>query len=257
MIHPSAIVDSRAELDPSVEIGPWCTVGPNVRIKKGTRLISHVVLDGWTTIGESNVIFPFSVLGAVPQDLKYKGEKTELIIGDHNTIRESVTMNLGTVQGGGKTVVGDHNLIMANSHLGHDCVVSNHCILANYAGLAGHVLLEDYVTLGGACGVSQFVRVGEYSYIGGHSGLERDVPPFVIAMGTRPCSIKGANIVGLRRRGMTADVIQKINEAIKLWMRPDVQKEQCLLEIESQYGEFAEIQRLVKFIRDSETGISK
>jgi UDP-N-acetylglucosamine acyltransferase len=257
MIHPTAIIDPKAELDPSVEIGPWCTIGPNVKIKKGTKLLSHVVVDGWTTIGENNAIFPFSLLGAVPQDLKYKGEKTELIIGDNNTIRESVTMNLGTVQGGGKTIVGSHNLIMGYTHLGHDCIIGNHCIIANYAGLAGHVTLEDYVTLGGMCGVSQFVRVGAYSYIGGSSGLERDVPPYVIAMGTRPCSIKGANIVGLRRRGFTADVIQKINEAIKLWMRPDVQKEQCLLDIESQYGEFPEIQRLLNFIRASETGISR
>jgi UDP-N-acetylglucosamine acyltransferase len=257
MIHPTAIVDTRAELDPSVDVGPWCTIGPHVKVGKNTRLMSHVVLDGWTTIGESNVIFPFSVLGAVPQDLKYKGERTELIIGNNNTIRESVTMNLGTIQAGGKTVVGNHNLIMGYSHLGHDCIIADHCILANYAGLAGHVVVEDYVILGGMSGVSQFVRVGAHSYIGGSSGLERDVPPFVIAMGTRPCSIKGANIVGLRRRGFSADVIQKINEAIKLWMRPDVQKEQCLLEIESQYGEFAEIQSFVKFIRASEIGISR
>jgi UDP-N-acetylglucosamine acyltransferase len=257
MIHPTAIIDPKAELDPDVEVGPWCTVGPHVKIKKGTRLISHVVIEGWTTIGEDNVIFPFSVLGAVPQDLKYKGEMVELIIGDHNTIRESVTMNLGTVQGGGKTIVGNHNLIMGYTHLGHDCIIGNHCIIANYGGLAGHVILEDYVTLGGMCGVSQFVRVGAYSYIGGSSGLERDVPPYVIAMGTRPTSIKGANIVGLRRRGFSADVIQKINDSIKLWMRPDVQKEQCLLDIESQYGEFPEIQKLLNFVRASETGISR
>jgi len=257
MIHPTAIIDPKAELDPSVQVGPWCTIGPHVKIKKGTRLISHVVVEGWTTIGEDNVIFPFAVLGAVPQDLKYKGEMVELIIGDNNTIRESVTMNLGTVQGGGKTVVGNHNLIMGYTHLGHDCIIGNHCIIANYGGLAGHVILEDYVTLGGMCGVSQFVRVGAYSYIGGSSGLERDVPPYVIAMGTRPTSIKGANIVGLRRRGFSADVIQKINDSIKLWMRPDVQKEQCLLDIESQYGEFPEIQKLLNFIRASETGISR
>jgi UDP-N-acetylglucosamine acyltransferase len=234
-IHPSAVVDSRAELDASVEVGPFCTIGPNVKIGKGTKLLSHAVLDGWTTIGENNTIFPFSYLGAVPQDLKYKGERTELIIGNNNTIRESVTMNLGTIHAGGKTVVGNDN----------------------YGGLAGHVTLEDYATLGGLSGVSQFVRIGAHSYIGGNSGLDRDVPPYVIAMGSRPCAIKGTNIVGLRRRGVSADVIQKINEAVKLWMRPEVQKEQCLLEIESQYGELAEIQNFVKFIRASETGIAK
>lgn len=254
-IHPTAIVHPEARIDPSVEIGPWCTVGPHVKMGRGNRLISHVVLEGHTTLGEDNTVFPFSVLGAVPQDLKYKGEPTELMIGNKNTIRESVTMNLGTVQAGGKTRVGDDNLIMGYTHLGHDCIVGNHCILANYAGLAGHVVLEDYVTLTGMCGVSQFVRVGAHSYIGGQTGLERDVPPYCIAMGSRPTSLKGANIVGLRRRGVPADTIQKISEAIKLWSRPDVQKEQCLLEIESQYGEYAEIQRFVAFIRQSETGV--
>lgn len=254
-IHPTAIVHPEAQLAEGVQVGPWCTVGPNVRIGKNTRLISHVVVDGWTTIGEDNVVFPFAVLGAVPQDLKYKGERTELLIGNRNTIRESVTLNLGTAQGGGKTQIGDQNLLMAYTHLGHDCIVGSNCILANSAGLAGHVTLEDYVTIGGMTGVSQFVRVGSHAYIGGQSGLEKDVPPFSIAVGSRPCNLKGANIVGLRRRGFTADTITKINEAIKLWVRPDVQKEQCLLEIESQYGEYPDIQRLVKFIRESETGV--
>ena len=144
---------------------------------------------------------------------------------------------------------------MAYTHLGHDCMVGNHCIIANYGGLAGHVTLEDHVTLTGMVGVSQFVRVGAHAYIGGQSGLERDVPPYVIAMGSRPTLIKGCNIVGLRRRGIPAEVIQKINEAIKLWNRPDIQKEQCLLDIESQYGDVAEIQKFVAFIRASETGV--
>ena len=255
MIHPTSLIDSGAEIHPSVEIGPWCTIGPRVRIGKGTRLMSHVVIEGNTTIGEDNVIFPFAVIGAVPQDLKYRGEDTRVEIGNRNKIRESVTINLGTTQGGSVTKLGDDNLLMAYSHLGHDCIVGNHVIIANSSGLAGHVTLEDYVTLGGMCGVSQFVRVGAHSYIGGQSGLERDVPPFVIAMGSRPTSIKGANIVGLRRRGFAADSIQKINETIKLWNRPDVLKEQCLLEIESQYGEQKEIQQFISFIRASEAGV--
>lgn len=255
MIHSSAQVHPEAQLDPSVSVGPCCVIGPNVKIGKNTRLMSHVVVEGWTEIGEDNVIFPFAVLGAVPQDLKYRGEATRLIIGNRNTIREGVTLNLGTVQGGGVTRIGDQNLLMAYTHLGHDCIVGNHCIIANFGGLAGHVTLEDHVTLGGMTGVSQFVRVGAHAYIGGQSGLERDVPPFSIAIGSRPCMLKGANIVGLRRRGFSADTIQRINEAIKLWIRPDVQKEQCLLEIESQYGEIPEIQRFVAFIRESETGV--
>ncbi len=255
MIHPTAIIHPEAKIDPSVEIGPWCTVGPNVKIAKGTRLISHVVVEGWTEIGEDNVIYPFSVLGAIPQDLKYKGEPTRLIIGNKNTIRESVTLNLGTVGGGGKTQIGDHCLIMAYTHLGHDCIVGNHCIIANYGGLAGHVIVEDHAIIGGMVGISQFVRVGAHAYVGGQSGLERDVPPYAIVFGARPTELKGTNIVGLRRRGFASDVIQKINEAMKLWSRPDVQKEQCLLEIESQYGEIQEIKSFLNFIRASETGV--
>ncbi len=255
MIHPTAVVHKGAEIDPSVEVGPYCIVGPNARIGKNTVLKSHVVVEGWTEIGERNEIFPFTVLGAVPQDLKYKGEATKLKIGNRNSIRESVTLNLGTVQGGGITEIGDDNLLMGYTHLGHDCRVGNHCVIANYGGLAGHVILEDWVTLAGMVGVSQFVRVGAHTYVGGQTGLERDLPPFTIALGTRPTQIRGANIVGMRRRGFSAETIQKINEAIKLWVRPEVQKEQCLLEIESQYGDTPDIQKFIAFIRQSEAGV--
>jgi UDP-N-acetylglucosamine acyltransferase len=254
-IHPTAIIHPEARLDPSVEVGPWCTIGAHVSIGKGSRLLSHVVVDGWTTVGEGNTIFPFAVLGAVPQDLKYKGEPTRLEIGNGNTIRESVTLNLGTVQGGGVTRIGDGNLLMAYVHLGHDCIVGNHCILVNSCGLAGHVIVEDHATIGGFTGVGQYLRIGTHCYVAGQSGLEKDVPPYSIVIGSRPCTLKGANIVGLRRRGFSAETIQKINEALKLWARPDVQKDQCLLEIESQYGELPEIRRLVTFIRQSEAGV--
>lgn len=253
-IHPTAIVDSNAELDASVEVGPYCIVGPQVRIGAGTRLMSHVVLDGATTIGEHNVFFPFGSIGAVPQDLKYKGERTELIIGDHNTFRENVTLNLGTVQGIGKTVVGSHNLLMAYVHLGHDVVVGNHAIIANSANLAGHVTVEDYANIGGMTGVIQFIRVGAHSYIGGCSIIDRDVTPFTVVVGARPVELKGANIIGLRRRGFKNETISAISESLKLWKRPDVMKEQCLLEIESQYGEVEAVRQLVQFIRKSESG---
>lgn len=255
MIHPSSIIHPEAKIHADVEIGPWCTIGPKVKIGRGTRLMSHVVVDGNTEIGEENLIFPFAVIGAVPQDLKYKGEDTRVTIGDRNKIRESVTINLGTVQGGGVTSVGNDCLIMSYVHLGHDCIVGNNVILATAVGLAGHATIEDWAILGGMTGVSQFVRVGAHTYIGGQSGIERDVPPFTIALGSRPCSLKGANIVGLRRRGLTADIILKINEAIKLWTRPDVQKEQCLAEIDAQFGEVPEIQQFVSFIRKSDAGV--
>ncbi len=257
MIHPSSFVHPEAQIDPSVEIGPFCTIGPHVKIGARTRLMSHIVLDGWTEIGEENEIFPFCVLGAIPQDLKYRGEATHLIIGNKNTIRESVTMNLGTVQGGGVTRVGNDCLIMAYTHLGHDCIIGNHCIIANYGGLAGHVVVEDHAILGGMVGVSQFVRVGAYAYVGGSSSLERDVPPFCLAIGTRPTAIKGANIVGLRRRGFSAESVQKINEAVKLWVRPDIQKEPCLVEIQERFGDSPEVMSLVEFIRKSEVGVAR
>jgi UDP-N-acetylglucosamine acyltransferase len=254
-IHPTAIVHPEARLDPGVEVGPFCTVGAHVRIGRGTRLISHVVVDGWTELGEENVVFPFAVIGAVPQDLKYRGEPTRVVIGNRNRIRESVTINLGTVQGGGVTSVGNDCLLMSTVHLGHDCRIADHVILATSVGLAGHVTVDDYAILGGMTGVAQFVRIGAHAYIGGQSGIEKDVPPFAIAVGSRPCNLKGANIVGLRRRGLSAETIMKINEAIKLWVRPDVQKEQCLIELDAQFGEVPEIQQFLQFIRKSESGV--
>ncbi len=256
-IHPTATVDTKAELASGVVVGPYCTVGPNVKIGKGTKLVSHVVVDGWTTIGEENEIFPFATLGLVPQDLKYKGERTELTIGNRNSIREYVSAHLGTAQGGGFTRIGDGNLLMGYVHLGHDVIVGNSAILANYVGVAGHVVIDDHAIIGGQSGVNQFVRVGAHTYIGGHSAIERDVPPYCIGVGSRPMQIKGANIVGLRRRGFSADTISRINEAIKLWTRADVEKERCLLEIESQYGEFPEVMAFVNFIRKSESGVTR
>lgn len=253
-IHPTAIVAEGAELGPGVEVGPYCMVGPNVKLGAGSKLLSHVVIEGHTRIGEGNVFFQFCSIGAVPQDLKYKGEPTELIIGSHNTFRECVTLNLGTVQGGGKTVVGDHNLLMAYVHLGHDSIVGNHCILANSVNLAGHVIVEDYANVGGVTGVTQFLKIGTHAYVGASSLVDRDVPPFSIVVGNRPCEMKGANIIGLRRKGYTAAAITAINESIKLWKRADVTKDQCLLEIETQFGDVPEVQRLVQFIRKSESG---
>lgn len=256
-VHPTAIVHPLAKLSEGVEVGPYSIIGENVSIGAGTKVLSHVVIEGWTTIGERNTIFPFSVIGAVPQDLKYKGEKTEVIIGNDNVIRESVTINLGTVQGGGITKIGNGNLLMAYVHLGHDCIVGNHVILANSVGLAGHAIVDDYAIIGGQSGVAQFVRVGAHTYMGGQSGIEKNIPPYCIALGGRPITVKGANIVGLRRKGFSAETITKINEAIKLWTRTDVQKEQCLLEIESQYGDVPEIKNFTDFIRHSDSGVAR
>jgi UDP-N-acetylglucosamine acyltransferase len=256
MIHPTAIIDPKAQIDSTVEIGPYCTIGAQVKINAHTKLISHVVLQGDTEIGEKNTIFPFSVIGSVPQDLKYRGENTQVRIGDNNTIRENVTIHLGTVQGGNVTRVKNNCLLMAYTHLGHDTEVGNGCILSNYSGLAGHVILEDYVTLGGMVGIAQYIRVGKHAYLSAQSGVDRDVPPFVIAIGARPCVIKGINIVGLRRRNLSVETIQHLNEAIKLWMRPGIFKDQCLLEIDVAYGSIPEVQELIQFIR-SHDGVTR
>ena len=253
-IHPTAIVSPQAEIGNDVEIGPYCTIGPKVKLADGNRLISHVVVDGKTTIGKENIFYPFSVIGGLPQDLKYQGEETELFIGDFNTIRESVTLNLGTVQGGGKTVMGSHNLLMAYTHLGHDTIMGSHCILANSAAIAGHVILEDYVTIGGLTGVTQFVHVGSHVYCGAGAMIDKDAPPFAILVGARPCEVKGTNLVGLRRRGFKNEVISAINDSLKLWRQTDIQKEECLQKIEAEYGAFAEVQSILSFIRNSKNG---
>lgn len=257
MIHPTAIIDPKAEIHESVEIGPYCVIGPGVQIFEKCRLMNNVTIRGRTKIGRENSFFPYSVMGEVPQDLKYKGEDTRLEIGDYNTFREMVTVHLGTAQGGGVTRIGNHNLFMAYTHLGHDCIVGNYCIFANYAGVAGHVIAEDYVNCGGMVGIAQFSRLGAHSYITGQSGIERDVPRFCIISGSRPPTVRGANIVGLRRHGFDPQIIQTISEVVKLWMREDVPKERCLLEIESQYGDLAEIKDFIGFIRESKIGVIK
>jgi UDP-N-acetylglucosamine acyltransferase len=253
-IHPTAIVSPHAELGHDVEIGPYCTIGDDVQVGDRTRFISHVVVDGKTTIGSGNVFHPFSVIGGVPQDLKYKGEKTELHVGNDNTIRECVTLNLGTVQGGHKTVLGNQNLMMAYTHLGHDAIVGNHCIFANSAAIAGHVIIEDYVTIGGLVGVTQFVHMGAHAYVGAGATIDKDAPPFSILVGERPCEVKGTNLVGLRRRGFSNEVISAINDSIKLWRQTELQKEECLQKIEAEFGKYPEVQQFIAFIRNSKNG---
>lgn len=254
IIHSTAVVSPEAELATDVVVGPYCTIGPKVKLGERTRLISHVVIDGKTTIGSDNVFHSFSVIGGIPQDLKYKGEDTELWIGDHNTIRESVTLNLGTIQGGGKTVLGSHNLLMAYSHLGHDSIVGNHCILANSAAIAGHVILQDYVTIGGLTGVTQFVHVGSHVYVGAGAMIDKDAPPFATLLGARPCEIKGTNLVGLRRRGFKNESILAINEALKLWKQSELQKDEALSRMEAEWGSHSEVRLLIEFIRSSKNG---
>lgn len=211
-IHPTALIEEGAKIAKDVFIGPFCTVGANVSIGAGTRLVSHVVITGHTTIGKNNVIYPFASLGQPSPDRKYKGEHATLIIGDNNDIREGVTMHIGTGADKGTTTVGSNNLLMAGSHVAHDCVVGSNVIIANYTQLAGHVEVADNVTIGGLTGIHQHVRIGTHAIIGGHAGVDHDVPPYSSVSGRR-ATLKGLNLVGLRRRGFEKTLIRELDSA--------------------------------------------
>jgi len=214
-IHPTAIVDNGAAIDDSVTIGPYCVIGAEVSIASGCRLVSHVVVAGRTNIGAENEIYPFSSLGLRPQDLKYHGEDSHLVIGARNQIREHVTMNPGTEGGGMTTRVGDDGLFMVGAHVAHDCQIGDHVVMANNATLAGHVTVEDHAIIGGLSAVHQFVRIGRHAIIGGMSGVENDVIPFGAVKGERAV-LNGLNLVGLRRHGFEREAIDRLREAYQM-----------------------------------------
>jgi UDP-N-acetylglucosamine acyltransferase len=206
-IHSTAIIDPAAKLGEGVAIGPFCVIGPDVELGDGVVLHSHVVVTGLTRVGARTKIFPFASIGHAPQDLKYKGERTRLVIGEDNTIREHVTMNPGTADGLGETLVGSRGLYMMGAHVAHDCIVGDNVIMANNATLAGHVTVGDHAIIGGLSAVHQFVRIGQHAMIGGMSGIEHDVIPFGLAMGER-ARLNGLNLIGLKRRGYDRAKIQ-------------------------------------------------
>ncbi len=213
-IHPTAVIEQGAVLGEGVKIGPYCVIGPNVKLGKNVQLKSHVVIDGYTTIGDGTIVFPFASLGHAPQDLKYAGEKSELIIGKNNKIREHVTMNPGTAGDKLKTIVGDNCLFMMSTHVAHDCVVGNNVIMSNNATLAGHVEVGDFAILGGLSAVHQFVRIGPYAMIGGMSGVGYDVIPFGLVKGEY-AHLAGLNFVGLERRGFSKDQTRVLLKAFR------------------------------------------
>jgi UDP-N-acetylglucosamine acyltransferase len=217
-VHSTAIVDTKAELDPTVSVGPYAVIGPHVRVGAGTTIGSHCVIEGRTTIGRDNRIFQFASLGAIPQDKKYAGEPTELVIGDRNTIREFCTFNIGVPGAGGVTRVGSDNWIMAYTHIAHDCRVDDHTTLANNTTLAGHVHLADWVTVGGLTGIHQFVSVGAHAMIGFASAVAQDVPPFMLVDGN-PLEVRGFNVVGLRRRNFSESRIAAVKQMHRLLYR--------------------------------------
>ena len=257
-VHPTALVDAKAELAADVEIGPYCIVGPQVRLGPGTILDAHVVVGGRTTIGRSNRFIPFCAIGGVPQDKKYGGEDTELVIGDGNTVREHATFSLGTAQGGGVTRIGSDNWIMASVHIAHDCVVGNHTILANNVTIAGHVTLGDWVILGGMSGLHQFCSVGAHAMAGGGSIILRDIPPYVICNGN-PCTPHGINTEGLKRRGFDADTVNLLRRAYKLIYREGKTVAEAVTALDGLIAEAPAsanaIAVLRDFVRDSPRGI--
>jgi len=214
MIHDTAIIDSKAKISSNVDIGPFSIIGPNVVIEEGTIIQSHVNITGNTFIGKDNKIYPFASIGNHPQDMKYQGEETKLIIGSNNTIREYVTINPGTAQGGGQTKVGNNNLIMISAHIAHDCIIGNNVVIANSAAIAGHAEINDFVIIGGNCGVQQFTRIGKMAMIGGMTGVSRDVIPYGLSTGNRNY-LNGINVVGLRRSKVSNKEIIGLTNAYK------------------------------------------
>jgi UDP-N-acetylglucosamine acyltransferase len=230
-IHTSAIVDSKAELANDVEVGPYSVIGPNVKIGAGSKVGSHTVIEGHTTIGKENHFAHFAAIGGAPQDMKYRGEPTQLIIGDRNTIREFTTIHTGTSQDEGITRIGNDNWIMAYVHIAHDCQIGNHTIFSSNAQIAGHVKVSDWAIMGGMSGVHQFVRIGQHAMLGGASALVQDIPPFVIAAGDK-ASPHGINVEGLKRRGFSSETISALRQAYKVLYKDGLSFEEAKTEIQ-------------------------
>ncbi len=255
LIHSSAIVHPEAEVADGVEIGPWSIVGPGVTIGEGTRIGSNVLIDGDTTIGAHCHVFHGAVLGTAPQDLKFKGEQTRLVVGDRTTIREYATLNRGTAASQ-ETVVGSDCLLMAYVHVAHDCRVGNHVVLANSVNMAGHVVIEDWAIVGGVTPIHQFVRIGAHAFVGGGSRIPQDIPPYCRAAGNPP-KLYGLNSVGLDRRGFSKETRQAIKQAYRLVFGSTVTLTQGLAKAEAEVTPLPEVRQFLQFIRDSERGITQ
>lgn len=257
MIHPTAFVDPGARVAPSCSIGPYCIVSAEVELGENCELMSHVVIHGPAKIGANNRFFPFCAIGGEPQDVSYKGEKTRLEMGDNNVVRECVTLNRGTVKGGGVTRVGSHTLIMAYSHVGHDSVIGDHAMLVNGATLAGHVTVEDWAVVGALCPVHQFVRIGAHSYIGGGTTITQDVLPFSKCVQPRDVKVFGTNSVGLERRGFSKERVQKIQHAFRVLVNSKLNTTQALQKLKAEGDQGEDVAMLIRFVEESERGVIK
>ncbi|MDO3379564.1 acyl-ACP--UDP-N-acetylglucosamine O-acyltransferase [Geoalkalibacter halelectricus] len=256
MVHPTAIIHPGARLGEQVRIGPFAVIGEHVSLGDRTIVGPHAVIEGRTQIGCDNHIFQFASVGAIPQDLKFRGEETYLRIGDGNIIREFVTIHLGTESGGGYTLIGDGNLFMAYCHVAHDCQVGNRVIMANGSTLAGHVEVQDHAILGGLSAIHQFARVGAHVMVSGGAMVNQDIPPYTIAQGDRARTV-GLNLVGLKRRGFTEETISAIKLAYRLVFRSGLRLEEALARVVTEVGEIPEVVSFVEFIRKSQRGIAR
>lgn len=257
-VHATAIIEKGAELAEGVYVGPFCVVGAHVRVGKGTHLQSHVSLTGYTTLGEDNEVYPFASVGNVPQDLKHKGEKTVLVIGNRNKIRECATLQPGTVPGGGKTVIGDDNLLMAYTHVAHDCIIGNRNVIVNGSQISGHVQIDNDAVIAGVSGIHQNCRVGDFAMVGAGSMVNQDVPPFTLVQGDR-ATVRGLNIIGLRRKGFTTEKLAALKNAYRFVFGMGAPTVEVAVERCRQEGLLVhpEVQYFVEFIQASKRGVAR
>lgn len=255
-IHSTAIVHPKAKIAPGVKIGPYSLIGEHASIGKDTLIDSHVIVEGWTEIGERCRIFPFVSIGGPPQHMRYKGEPTRVVIGNDNVIREFVTIHRATVEGGGETILGHGNFIMAYSHIAHDCRVGNRVIMANASTLAGHIDVEDFAIVGGLVAVHQFVRVGCYAIIGGASGVPKDIPPYMCAAGNR-AKLFGLNTVGLKRHGFPEATMSALKKAYRIFFRSHLTLNKAMERVEAEVPDLSEIRHLLAFLKSSKRGICR
>ncbi len=255
-IHPTAIVHPKAQIAEGVEIGAYAVIGEHVKIGTGTKIAAHVLIEGWTSIGARNQILSFWSIGTPPQDISYRNEETELIIGDDNVIRECATIHRATTKEDRKTVIGNKNFLMAYSHVAHDCRLGNNIVMANSVALGGHIVIGDYAILGGITGVHQFVRIGAYSLIGGQSAVSLDIPPYVIAAGNH-AQLYGLNLVGLKRRGFSEEAIKTLKKAYKTIFRSGLTQEAAFQKVIDEFSGSREAAHLVEFMKNSKRGVTR
>ena len=255
-ISPTAIISPDAQLEEGVAVGHYSIIGADVKIGKNTIIGPHTVIDNYTHIGEDCKIFQFCSIGAPPQDLKFGGEKTRVVIGNANTIREFVTIHRATSADIGMTIIGDHNLLMAYVHIAHNCKLGNNIIMSNAATLAGHVLVEDHAIISGLTGIHQFCRIGAHCMIGGASAITKDVPPYTIAQGNR-AKLFGLNLIGLKRRNFSEKTIKAITDAYRIVFRSSLLMDKAIIKVENEVEDFPEVRNFIKFIKESERGVCR